>query len=184
MAPALSALAQSDGSSMLASSSIFSPSIVMAGVLRNRLSRSRSTSVCRCLKPYSARMMGDGSAMTTPASPSMMSQSSCSMIWLAARAPTTAGMSMLRATIAVCDVLPPTSVTKPANALCLNWSMSAGDRSCATRIRGTSMVSSSNSPCGALRLGDGGNATGDVMPRIARSTRSTICSRSALRSRR
>ena len=64
--------------------------------------------------------MGEGSTTTTPASPSMMTQSSCWMSWLALRAPTTAGMSMLRATMAVCEVLPPTSVMKPANTLCLN----------------------------------------------------------------
>ena len=41
---------------------------------------------------------------------------------------------MLRATMAVWLVLPPTEVIKPANTLRLNCSMSAGDRSCATRI--------------------------------------------------
>ncbi len=73
--------------------------------------------------------MGEGSTMTTPASPSMMTQSSWRTSWLTPRAPTTAGMSMLRATMAVWLVLPPTPVTKPANTLCLNCSMSAGDRS-------------------------------------------------------
>jgi len=123
--------------------------------------------------------------MTTPASPSMMTQSSCWISWLALRAPTTAGMSMLRATMAVCEVLPPTSVTKPANTLCLNCSMSAGDRSCATSTSGTSRVSSSNSSCWALRRDAGGGAaTGEATPRICRRMRSTTCSRSALRSRR
>ena len=137
-APALSAPTASSGCSMLASSSIFWPSSVTAGVFFRRESRSRSTSPWRCLKPYSASRMGDGSTTTTPASPSMMTQSSCSISWLAERAPTTAGMSMLRATMAVWLVLPPTSVTKPANTLCLNCSMSAGDRSCAISTSGTS----------------------------------------------
>ena len=38
--------------------------------------RSRSSSTWRWRNPYSARMMGEGSTMTTPASPSMMTQSS------------------------------------------------------------------------------------------------------------
>ena len=115
----------------------------------------------------------------------MMTQSSWLMRWLAVRAPTTAGMSMLRATIAVWLVLPPTSVTKPANTLCLNCSMSAGERSCAINTRGTSTVGSSSAsldPLLALVLGS--TTTGESAPRITRSMRSTTCSRSALRSRR
>ena len=92
---------------------------------------------------------------------------------------------MLRATMAVCEVLPPTSVMKPANTLCLNCSMSAGDKSCATKTKGTSTVSSSNKSCagffGVLR---GDTATGLATPRIARNMRSTICSKSPLRSRK
>ena len=76
--------------------------------------------------------------MITPASPSITTQSSCRIRRLASRAPTTAGMSMLRATIAVCDVRPPTSVTKPLNTLRLNWSMSAGAMSLATSTSGSS----------------------------------------------
>ena len=57
---------------MLASSSTFWPSIVTAGVWRRRESRPRSSSPWRCLKPYSARMMGEGSTIITPASPSMI----------------------------------------------------------------------------------------------------------------
>ena len=106
--------------------------------------------------------MGEGSTITTPASPSMMTQSSWRISWLASRAPTTAGMSMLRATMAVCEVLPPTSVTKPANTLCLNCSMSAGDRSCATSTSGTSTVSSSSRSCCALAARGGGATTGEA----------------------
>ena len=124
--------------------------------------------------------------MMTPASPSMMIQSSWRTNWLQVRAPTTAGMSILRATIAVCDVLPPTSVINPANPLCLNCSMSAGDRSCATNTKGTSTVSpKSRSCCIGLRVERPVDATtGEATPFIARKIRSTICSRSALRSRR
>ena len=92
---------------------------------------------------------------------------------------------MLRATMAVCEVLPPTSVIKPANTLCLNCSISAGDKSCATKTSGTSTVSPSIKSCvaffGVLR---GGTATGLATPRIARNMRSAICSRSPLRSRK
>src|SRR5665647_2630858 len=127
--------------------------MVTAGVCSKRLRRPRSSSPWRCLKPYSANTMGEGSTTITPASPSMMTQSSWRTNWLDKRAPTTAGISRLRATMAVCEVLPPKSVTKPANTLCLNCSMSAGDRSCATRIRGTSTVSSSSrSCCESLRV--------------------------------
>ena len=52
------------------------------------------------------------------------------------RAPTTAGMSRLRATIAVCEVVPPTSVMNPVKTLRLNCSMSAGAMSLATSTRG------------------------------------------------
>ncbi|MNT96449.1 hypothetical protein D3C72_2385400 [compost metagenome] len=72
---------------------------------------------------------------------------------------------MLRATMAVWLVLPPTSVTNPANTLCLNCSMSAGDRSCATSTRGTSTVSSKSRSCWVLRRGLlAGGATGLATP--------------------
>ncbi|MNS47496.1 hypothetical protein D3C72_800300 [compost metagenome] len=98
---------------------------------------------------------------------------------------------MLRATMAVCEVRPPTSVTKPANTLFLNCSMSAGERSCAMSTSGTSkpspaVGSSSSSSCAAaarLRRGGLGASTAAV-PFMRCSMRSTTCSRSALRSRR
>ncbi len=163
-APASTAAAASSGNSMLASSSIFSPSSVTAGVCRSRARRPRSSSPWRCLKPYSARMMGEGSTIITPSSPSMITQSSWRTSWLAPRAPTTAGMSMLRATMAVCELRPPTSVTKPANTLCLNCSMSAGDRSCATSTSGTSMPPSSSRSCWVVLRRGGGAATGEGTP--------------------
>ena len=49
---------------------------------------------------------------------------------------------MLRATIAVCEVLPPTSVTKPRKTLPLNCSMSAGEMSLATSTSGSSPLCS------------------------------------------
>ncbi len=96
---------------------------------------------------------------------------------------------MLRATMAVWLVLPPTSVTNPANTLCLNCSMSAGDRSCATSTSGASAAppsrNSASAPASAWRRGaEGGGATGLATPRMWRRMRSTTCSRSALRSRR
>src|SRR5260364_108684 len=66
-----------------------------------------------------------------------MIRSSWRIRTLASGAPSTAGMPRLRATIAVCDVLPPRSVMKPQKvcvARVLNWSMSAGEISCAMTI--------------------------------------------------
>ena len=182
-APANTAASASSGISMLASSSIFWPSKVTAGVCLSLERRSRSKSPCLCLKPYSAKIMGEGSTMTTPMSPSMMIQSSWRMSWLALLAPTTAGMSKLRATMAVCDVLPPTSVTNPVNTLCLNCSMSAGDKSCATNTKGTSMVSPNCNSCCGLACGLV-LTTGEVPPFKKCKTRSVTCSRSDLRSRK
>ncbi len=85
---------------------------------------------------------------------------------------------MLRATIAVCELRPPTSVTKPVNTLRLNLSMSAGAMSLATSTSGSSPAKS-RGPWGAA-------ASSASPPRrpSAVMTRSTTCSRSALRSRR
>ncbi len=49
---------------------------------------------------------------------------------------------MLRATIAVCDVRPPTSVMKPVNTLRLKCIMSAGATSLATSTSGSSPAKS------------------------------------------
>ena len=83
---------------------------------------------------------------------------------------------MLRATMAVWLVLPPTSVTKPANTDFLKFSMSAGDRSCATSTSG--VLAPSALLCAAVML------VGLGTPLRWRSMRSTSCCRSALRSRR
>ena len=189
-APALTATNASSGCSIFANNSTFSPSRVTADVLSKRDNLPRSSSPWRCLKLYSAKIIGLGSTMTTPASPSMITQSSCRIKVLAARAPTTAGIFILRATMAVCEVLPPTSVTNPANTLCLNCNISAGDKSCATKIKGTSTVSANNKSCCperclssrlSRRLCD---INGAATPCIYRKIRSTTCSKSAFRSRK
>ena len=83
---------------------------------------------------------------------------------------------MLRATMAVCEVLPPTSVTKPQNTLRLKLTMSAGAMSLATRMSGSSPPKS--------RAFCPGSGMGEGLPRpMLRSMRSTTCSRSTLRSR-
>ena len=97
---------------------------------------------------------------------------------LASRAPTTAGMSMLRATMAVCELVPPTSVTKPVKTLRLNCSMSAGAMSLATSTSGSSPPKLA--PSAALCRASPSPPLRDS----ARSMRSTTCSTSALRSRR
>ena len=71
--------------------------------------------------------------------------------------------------MAVWEVTPPKSVTKPAYWCCLNRIMSAGDRSCATTISSFSLE---------------GSAGACPVPSIAFSTRSTTCTMSCLRSRR
>jgi hypothetical protein len=64
-----------------------------------------------------------------------ISMSSSRIRWRAWCRPTTAGIARLLATMAVCEVAPPRSVTKPPIFSCLNWMVSAGDRSWATTMR-------------------------------------------------
>ena len=172
-APASSAAAASPGCSMLASSSTASPSSVTAGRWRSRASPARLASRSRLMARYSSITDGGGSTITVPASPSMTSQSSWRISRLASRAPTTAGMSMLRATIAVCEVLPPTSVTKPRKTPPFHCSMSAGEMSLATSTSGSP-------PLAGATIGEAPSSPRASTP----SRRSTTCSRSALRSRR
>jgi len=88
--------------------------------------------------------------------------------------PTTAGISRLRATMAVCEFWPPTSVTKPMNERSRNASMSAGEMSWATTIIcGGGWSSSANT-----------GATLSAVPVKTFSTRSATCWISYLRSRR
>ena len=94
--------------------------------------------------------MGEGSTIITPASPSMMTQSSRRTSWLAARAHHGRNVHAARHDGGARSSTT-SSVTNPANTLCLNCSMSAGDGSCATSTRGTSTVSSSSRSCCVLR---------------------------------
>ncbi len=87
---------------------------------------------------------------------------------------------MLRATIAVCEVRPPTSVMKPVKTLRLKRIMSAGATSLATSTSGSSPAKSRGSSVFACSAWSAAAGSRD----IARSMRSTTCSRSALRSRR
>ena len=86
------------------------PSIVSAFLLRRRFSFCRSRSCSVCFRRYSESTARSGLMITTPASPSTMSISLSRMSIRALCVATTAGTLRLRATIAVCDVTPPTSV--------------------------------------------------------------------------
>ena len=108
--------------------------------------------------------------MSTPCTPSTITSSPSRTICRAVCAPTMAGMLRLRARMAVWEVTPPRSVTKPAYWCCLNSIMSAGDRSCATTI-------SFSARAGAAPLRPG-------CPCITLSRRSTTCTTSAFLSRR
>jgi hypothetical protein len=155
---------------MLAKSSTGVPSSVAAGVDLSRFSFCRSIPSCDCLRRYSASTSGSGLTIRTPAWPSTISSSPSEIVWKAWCRPTIAGMPSERATIAVCEVTPPTSVTKPPNWWRLKRIMSAGDRSCATTII----------CCSALSAG----GVTVCAPVSVFSTRSTACWMSALRSRR
>ena len=126
--------ATSSGPSMLPSSSMVLPSIVDAGFVASRCSFARSMPSASWRSRYSESTAGSGLTMTTPRVPSMISWSFSRISARARCSATMAGMFRLRATIAVCEVDPPRSVRNPAKGNCLNWIMSAGDRSCATRI--------------------------------------------------
>ena len=141
-APASSAAPASPGSSMLASNSTAcrraSPPACAAA---DAAARARARSAAGGSGTPRARSATDRRSRcrrrrrSRPSRPGRIRR-------LASRAPTTAGMSMLRATIAVCEVLPPTSVTKPVNTLRLNCSMSAGATSLATSTSGSSPAKS------------------------------------------
>ena len=169
-APASSTSGMSCGSSMLANSSIGVPSTVVAGVDLRRRRRLRSALSSACSARYSASTIGSGSTISRPRVPSTISVSPSLIIWRAWCRPTIAGMPSERATIAVCEVTPPTSVTKPPKWCFLNRIMSAGERSCATTI--------------SFSSSDSAGSTSVWPPISAASTRSTACCTSALRSRR
>ena len=108
--------------------------MVDAGLVASRCSLARSMPSASWRSRYSESTAGSGLTITTPSVPSMISWSFSRISARARCSATMAGMLRLRATIAVCDVEPPRSVRKPAKGSCLNWIMSAGDRSWATRI--------------------------------------------------
>ena len=137
IAPKSTAWVASSGSSILAKSSMATWSIV---VVREYLSSSNlrvAFIAFSCKRRYSESNCSSGATMTTPCSPSITSQSPWRIISLAWRTPTTAGISMLRATMAVWEVLPPKSVTNPVKACSLKRSMSCGAMSCATIMEST-----------------------------------------------
>ena len=86
------------------------PSSVSAGLVRRRLSFCRASSSSLCFSRYSASTARSGLMMTTPSAPSTISISLSRISARALCVATTAGTLRLRATIAVCDVTPPTSV--------------------------------------------------------------------------
>ena len=182
-APAASAAGVSSGISMLASSSTSCPSSVVAGVCSRRSKRLRSSACWRWRKLYSSSVIAGGLMMMTPLSPSITIRSSLRIRWLAPRAPTMAGMPMLRATMAVWLVVPPTSVIKPLNTLWRKCSMSDGDKSCATSTRASS-GSSAGASGAAFAAGVCAMGSGKGLPCSRLMMRSMTCSKSALRSRR
>ncbi len=95
---------------MLAKSSTRTPSMVSAGLVRSRLSFCRESSISVCFSRYSASTARSGLMITTPESPSTIRSSLSRMSARALCVATTAGTLRLRATMAVCDVTPPTSV--------------------------------------------------------------------------
>ncbi len=145
------------------------PSIVVAGFVTSRRRRARSRESSPCFNRYSASTDLSGLTMTTLFVPSTIRSSFSRMSCRALCAATTAGTARLRATIAVCEVAPPTSVRNAAKRCCLNWITSAGDRSWATRIV----------CCSAP-----GGTTAPGLPSRRFRIRSTTCTTSALRSRR
>ncbi len=158
---------------MLANKVISVPSKVTARVFLILPSFLRARSRCACRSRYCLSITVAGSTITTPASPSMMIQSSCLITREALFIPTAAGMSRLRATIAVCEFWPPRSVTKPAKARSRNCNMSAGEMSYATT---TIFPKEAPSPSTS------GNRV--EVPVSTFNRRSPTCSTSILRSRR
>ena len=146
------------------------PSAVVARVFFRRFKRARSALSSAWRSRYSESTSESGLTTSSPRSPSTIRSSPSLMVWNAWCRPTIAGMASERATIAVCEVTPPTSVTKPPKWWRLKRIMSAGERSCATTI---SFCSS-----------DSAGSTRVWPPISAFSTRSTACCTSALRSRR
>ncbi|CFP60557.1 Uncharacterised protein [Bordetella pertussis] len=132
----------------MACSTISIPSRVTAGSSRSNASSARSSAYTRWRAWYSARMRAEGLSTTTPSAPSTISMSPSRTSSRTLPSATTAGTPMLRATIAVCEVGPPRSVTKAAKRPPRSRSMSAGEISCATTTSGS--LPSSWAPSGSM----------------------------------
>ena len=140
VAPHAFTASTSEGNSIFACSWTVTPSRVEAGALLRRFSLSRSSRAWFCLSLYSARTCLSGLTITTPWVPSTMINSSS---WIMPRewcSATIAGMFIERATMAVCDVAPPMSVTNAAKGCSRKRITSAGERSRATRIEASSFT--------------------------------------------
>ena len=124
----------SSGTSMLANNSTATPSKVTALVVLMRCSFCCSSSHCSWRNLYSVRMLTSGLTITTPWLPSTMINSPSRIKSRAFCKATMDGIFRLRANMAVCEVMPPTSVMNAANSWCLNWMASAGEMSWATKI--------------------------------------------------
>ena len=170
-APESSTARVSEGSSILASRRMSTPSMVQAAAVLRRFSFSRSSSSCSLRIRYSSRICASGATINTPRAPSTISISPSRIMARALARPTMAGIAMLRARIAVCEVAPPTSVMKAAKRCSLNETVSAGDRSCATMTQPSSAMSR------AFR-----RETRPGRPRSSLMMRSPTCNTSYLRS--
>ena len=160
----------SSADSMLARSSMLTPSAVVAAVFLSLLSSRLWLRYSRARRRYSLRTTSSGSMMRTPLMPSTMTVSFSVMSLRALCRPMTEGMSRLRPKMAVWLVGPPASVTNAVIFCSLNNTVSAGERSWAIR-----MVSSNRPSFRFKSL---------LWPTRLLWMRRTTCSMSCLRSRR
>ena len=175
-APCASMLGSSSANSMFPTSSTRTPSVLTAG--RSRVSSAATSLSCwrRRVSRKSASCSPVGFTRINPRRPSSASWSPGLMLSLALPAPTTAGVSRARATIAVWLVCPPTSVMIPAIFVCRSSiAASAGERSCAT-ITASAGISSSSSTIWPMRLRTRRSATYSTSERRSRKYSSGMLS--------
>ncbi len=127
-APAWAISGSSAGISMLACSSIASPSSVTAGRRRSRASFCRSRAKAVTLRRAAASVSGVGLTVTTPAAPSTTTVSPGRAFWLSPATPSTAGMPSARSMMAAWPSAPPSSVATPASRAGSSRAASAGRR--------------------------------------------------------
>ena len=144
MAPNSMARIASSGSSVLANNLIGTPSSVTVRENFKACNAWLFSIAFACRARYSIKRLSSGATTTCPRSPSIMSQSPWRIISLACRTPKTAGISRLRATIEVCEVLPPRSVTNPRKRVFLKRNISCGAISCATIMASLKTFSGAN----------------------------------------